>query len=409
VKDERSLLVVCSYCGARLELTALEAKVLAPPQPGGCDYPLAVGDSFRWGGVRYEVLGRMTFIEDGDPSAATREFLLYHPRRGSLYLDEYHGEWSLSRATHLAPVQDPFAVRPGDVLGTHDGRQWVADEPGTYSLAHVDGCWPWRAQVGDQLPYAEFAAQDGSGAIYDVQNDAGEIEYCLGQVLPLAQVRSATAKPELAGAKRMKLDAAGIRRWFRLLLGLSLLAAMVNVGLMAWTCGTGKQIHEETFLPENLRTEVLSQPFTVTESGTGLEVQLDVPSLDNSWAALDVALVNSDDGVVGVTDQDVEYYQGVEGGESWSEGGRSASAYLEVEEPGTYRLLLRERSGYGESSSSDTAEHSVHVRVKQGVLIWWWFAGAGCLSLVLALGTGYFWYRWWKGDDGDDDDDDDDD
>ena len=64
-------------------------------------------------------------------------------------------------------------------------------------------------------------------------------------------------------------------------------------------------------------------------------------NLDNSWIGMDLSLFRTSDGkFVGSTAQGLEYYSGVEGGESWSEGSTRGSRIYRAPEPGTYQLTL---------------------------------------------------------------------
>jgi hypothetical protein len=56
---------------------------------------------------------------------------------------------------------------------------------------------------------------------------------------------------------------------------------------------------------------------------------------------LGVALYNSDNvEVISGEDLGLEYYSGVEDGESWSEGSKSESIYWKIKNPGKYQIIL---------------------------------------------------------------------
>ena len=110
IKNERSELVVCDYCGSHLDVTQDEQKVLGKGGAQKFSFSLALGDSFRYQAARYEIIARLAYDEDftGDDSDLTREYLLYNPRKGSLWLGEYQHQYSLSSASHVMPKGDPF-------------------------------------------------------------------------------------------------------------------------------------------------------------------------------------------------------------------------------------------------------------------------------------------------------------
>ena len=158
VKDEQAQLVVCPYCGSHLEMSQTALTALGRRDESSWQFPLAVGARFQHRGLRFEVIARMALIEDGDASECTRQYYLFNPRLGSMWLSEYDGHWSLSTGCHVMPtVLGPFAGTRGDILTTHDGRERVCEETGEYQLAYVDGALPWIAKVGDVSQYAEFS------------------------------------------------------------------------------------------------------------------------------------------------------------------------------------------------------------------------------------------------------------
>ena len=147
VHNEATQLVVCDSCGSHLDVGAEEQQLLGAGGGRRFDFPLALGDPFRWQGARYEVVARLALMEDGDPDELTREYLLYHPRRASLWLSEDRGRYSIASKTHVMPKQPALATNRGDEVETHDGRRWLCAESGVYELAWVDGALSSRSRL----------------------------------------------------------------------------------------------------------------------------------------------------------------------------------------------------------------------------------------------------------------------
>ena len=70
-----------------------------------------------------------------------------------------------------------------------------------------------------------------------------------------------------------------------------------------------------------------------------LQVSAHAP-VDNSWAWVGGDFINEESGMVEEFDLPIEYYYGVEGGESWSEGGSSNGVYISSLPAGRYTLRL---------------------------------------------------------------------
>ena len=109
--------------------------------------------------------------------------------------------------------------------------------------------------------------------------------------------------------------------------------------------GAGHQdrlVLNETFgpVPASSSTEnaQFTDPFELTASKGNLLVRLYVPELTNGWVGIDGALVNEETGAVTTFGLDTEYYKGVTGGESWSEGDRDDSTWIGSVAAGRYRM-----------------------------------------------------------------------
>lgn len=402
LKDERSELVVCNYCSSHINVTEEQAKVLGKGPELQWDFPLKLGDQYRFKGARYEVIARMAFIEDNDASELTREYLLYNPRRGTFYLDEYHGQYSISEPTHVMPKAHPFTKKRGETLFTYDNQKWVVEGSGAYTLEYVDGALPWIAQIGDKITYVEFSEQSGSGRQYEVEAQGDEVEFGMGQAVPLELVRRATGKETLGIEQVAPLDAAQTRRWFLMMILVSGLVMAVNFIFCFLSLSRGSEVLTQSFTAQQITDEVISNPFFVANNGNLIEVTVESSSLDNAWMAVDLAVVEGDDMVIHTFDSDLEYYHGYEGGESWSEGSHSASTYIKIPKSGNYRLLMHAVSNRGDAASADQSEHDLRVKVTDGVLMYHYFLAAGifALAVLFLLIVGY---QKWKEDDDDDD------
>ncbi|MDA3901705.1 MAG: DUF4178 domain-containing protein [Spirochaetes bacterium] len=400
--DEHSELIVCQYCASHIDLTSDQKRVLGKGPAKKWEFPLEIGDSFTWEKIRYEVLARMVFMEDNDVNEITREYLLFNPRHGKLWLDEYDNVYYLSRDSHVLPEQNPMMLKRGDLLNTHDGKKWTMQESGILDLVYVDGALPWRAKAGDSIDYFEFVNNHNTGHHYDVQRIKREVEYGTGHTLTPKQLRAALGDKQIEVKKESKTEnAAVVRRNFKLLFAVCVIALLFNVVNLIYVAAQGSHALTQVFEPDQLTGETLSDEFKIAENETIIKVKIDT-NLNNAWMSLDTALVKGEDTVVHIYDSSISYYHGVEGGESWSEGSRSDSAYIYVPESGTYRLLLKAVSATGNTSKADQARHPVQIKVYSTVLVPGFFIFSSILSLAALIGAVVL-FTYWKNDGFDED------
>ena len=107
---------------------------------------------------------------------------------------------------------------------------------------------------------------------------------------------------------------------------------------------------DQVVLSTNLRVEadttaksepgtgkVIVSPSFTLDHQTALQIDL-TTTLNNQWLELPVSLVNEQTGQGFEFTKNIEFYNGVEGGESWTEGSRDADAVLSRVPAGRYHL-----------------------------------------------------------------------
>ncbi|MBI5525095.1 MAG: DUF4178 domain-containing protein [Deltaproteobacteria bacterium] len=406
VPDERAQLVVCAYCSHKLDLTDAETKVLGAGPPRKWEFPLNIGDRFAWKGGRYEVTARMVEIEDENESEATRLYYLYSPRRGAMWLSEYGGSWDLSTTTHVKPKSNPFVAARGDEIETFDGRKWKWAESGVYELAYVDGALPWLARIGDRHSYAEFAEKGGTRTL-EAESSGDEIEIGVVQPLTPKQVAEALGRTDVSpipGVQAAEEDAGDQARRGRIVIAAACVAALVLNGLLYfWASGRGEERVRTDLEPAAMTAGAETKPFFVENPGSVIKVVLEAGGLSNAWMAVDVDLVRHEDGAeVHSYPATFEYFSGVEGGESWSEGSRDDTTFIKIAKDGWYRLRLQAVSAMGDATEATAAIHGLRVSVTDGAAIPKYFMIMSFLAGGLALVFGFSLLRQ----DEDDDDDD---
>jgi hypothetical protein len=120
------------------------------------------------------------------------------------------------------------------------------------------------------------------------------------------------------------------------------LLLLVGFGTLVLS-GSTKEVFRQTVnfpaLPNADGTQVFfSEPFELA-GRRNIRIIGDAP-VQNTWVYLEGDLINEETGVVQSFPIDISYYQGVDDGESWSEGGQSDSAYTSAMPAGRYVLRL---------------------------------------------------------------------
>lgn len=379
IKSEHTKLSICSHCGSNLHLSNAEIKILGSNIQNNAGYKLDIGSEFYWEGFKYEVIGRMAFMEDNDSSIweLTREYLLFNPRKGTLWLSEYQNKWQISWSDHVV-INEKF----GDKILTSDNKMWSPTESGVYSLFHVDGSLPWIAKVGDDLKYSEYISSTNR-EIWGYTISKNEFESFTGLNLTKAEIRSS--------CKLIETEEKSPENYLPIVI-VSAISLVVCVSLLILSLGSGELVLDQSFSKNNLTNTIISESFDINKKL--ISIELSSAELDNAWMALDMAILKSDeDTVIHVDDFELSYYHGVDGGEAWTEGKIRDTIYLKIPDPGKYHVALHAISNVGETETSGSSQHEARVRVKQGVIIPYFpFIGTG-VSLVFVVIFSYLTWR----------------
>ena len=241
----------------------------------------------------------------------------------------------------------------------------------------------------------------------------GEINWSLGTYVTPKQIEEAfqvTGLPRPSGVAPNQ----PYKQWWVYKYWLAFIVVLLLVaGLTVLVSGSTREVFSQTVtlppLPNADGTQVFfSEPFELA-GRRNIRISGDSP-VQNTWVYLEGDLINEETGVVQSFPIEISYFQGVEDGESWSEGGQSDSAYTSSMPGGRYVLRLE---GQWERWQQPAI---VSVKVEQNVTY-----GLNLLIalIVLSIGpiimiiyhVGFERRRWSEsmfGGGGDDDDDDED-
>jgi hypothetical protein len=347
------------------------------------------------------------------------EYLLYQPQIGFRWLVDSDDHWNYVRA-----------IPPGDV---YDASKSAVYQDKSYRIfqdaqARVEvvlGEFYWKVEAGEQVRGVDYVkppymlSKEVSTVYITDPKDAkkskrttGEINWSLGTYMPVQEIEKRFSVTGLPRPSNIAPNQPYKHWWiykywlaFILLLGLAGILSLVFAG-------STSQAYSQTVtfapLPNEDGTQVFfSEPFEI-KGRRNIRVVGQSP-VQNTWVYLEGDLINDETGVVQSFPIDISYYQGVEDGESWSEGGQSDSAYTSSLPAGRYVLRLE---GQWERWQNPAV---VSVQVEQNVTRGFNFLIA---LIVLSIGPvlmivyhiGFERRRWSEsmfsgGDDSDDDDD----
>ncbi len=338
-KSER---VTCPNCGSLLDvnqgkLTYLHA--LNPP-PNAPDFVAPIGAEGTIQGVRYKIIGAVVrSVTMEGIQYFWHEYLLYEPMIGFRWLVHSDNHWNFVEPVNPAEVEAPAYIGKGAVA-KYGGTSFKIFQDAPAVVEYVKGEFYWRVEQGETVRAIDYVA---APQMLSQEMSENEINWSLGTYMPVADVEKAFGISDLPKPWAVGPNQPFTGRFYYTWGALPLFALIVIAIFMIPLAGITKTPLNQTInLPplQNATTAqaAFSQPFDI-RANSNVRITAGAP-VDNSWADLDVDLVNEQNQEVESVNIPVEYYSGVDDGEAWSEGGKSTDATLSSLPAGKYTLKV---------------------------------------------------------------------
>jgi len=330
----------CTGCGTRFAFKDAGSGFRTLKQDTGNDNALAIqlGSKGTIKGIDYEVIGYALKEEDNAEAARWKEYVLYNRAEGYAFLSEYAGSWLYARERGNSPVIGSNS--PDSIY--YKGAEY--DLYNRYSIRIVDTAGEFPYDIFDderKIVSAEFIAPPIMW-IYERSREEG-INWFVGEHLDKKELERQFPGAALpAQTERGVLDPRGrtnlpllIKTTFAGIIILTLVHFLVGFGQQQRTVFSGDlQLRDST-----ASSTFVSPKFTLHKWRSNLAFDLTSP-VDNNWIDMEATLVNAGNGQEYSLQQTVEYYHGVDDGESWSDGDTHETAYLSSIPGGDYFLRI---------------------------------------------------------------------
>lgn len=386
--------VTCPNCGSLLDVNQGRLEFLKALSTPKAQPIIPLGSVGEFQGNKLTVIGFMQrSVEYEGVRYFWEEYLLYNPRSGFRWLVRSDDNWSF-----VEPLPPGAVTSSGrtERVAQYDGRRFKLFQDATARVEHVSGEFYWKVSTGELVRASDFIHPPQmlsrevslkSGASQQVEGGSskkkrkqgpspvtsGEINWSLGTYLKHKDVERAF---RIKGIPRTSKVAPNqpfphkkVYKYWGLLFVATLLVGFLIMGL-----GARRKVFEATYQLEPLKNLEDSQvrfsdPFELKDR-QNIRITA-TSSVDNTWLEVVGDLINEATNDSQSFSLPVEYYHGVDDGESWSEGDQSPSVHLSALPAGTYTLGLEARWEKWQQPATVT------IKIEQGV--------PRALHLIIAL------------------------
>ncbi len=382
LKGKDLVTIVCKSCNTINQIDKSTSIALGKSSSHlGELFSFKLGSTFHYLEKDYLVTGRLYYqweeddegeIETGD----VFDYLLYNPEEGYLFITEENKKFTayVKTVPTSNSLKDTFSEN-GTFI--YDSERYKFIETGSQRLLYVDGALPWVAKLDSVVQYTDAKSRKkylSEEITLDDEGSPREIEYYKGQEIPTEIILKSYPKLNIGPKPIIRIPGEKFLNYFSI-------AMSVLSFAMIFILDSSESILKEKYTQSALLSkEVYSKPFEIKRVDETIEIKIET-NVDDSWTHLGVALFDiTNVEVQAGEDIGVEYYSGVDDGESWSEGSKSESIYWKIKNPGNYQIIL---TAFGGDAPLDST--FIEMEVLQNASQVWPFIIVGIFWLLIPI------------------------
>jgi Zn finger protein HypA/HybF involved in hydrogenase expression len=343
VAPDKAERVTCPSCDSLLDvnqgnLTWLKALT---PSPSPHDFVLPIGaeGTFK-GDVKFKIIGavvRSVTIEG--ITYFWHEYLLYNPMIGYRWLVHSDNHWNFVEPVNPVEVASAGFFGAGSRV-SYNGTTFKIFQDAPAVVQYVKGEFYWRVEQGETVRAVDYVA---APMMLSQEVTANEVNWSAGVYMTNSEIEKAFGVSGLpkpwSVAPNQPFTGQFYYTWGLLPLLLLLVVALFMIPIGGFTSTILSQ--QVDLAPMSNATQpqaAFSQPFDV-KANRNIRITASA-ALNNSWADLDVDLVNEQSQEVESVNIPIEYYSGTDSDGAWTEGGQTQDATLSSLPAGKYTLRV---------------------------------------------------------------------
>jgi len=338
VAPDKTERIACPNCDSLLDVNQGNLSYFKALTPTGVDksfvLPLGAEGTFK-DGVKFKIIGavvRSVTIEG--ETYYWHEYLLYNPSIGFRWLVHSDNHWNFVEPVNAAEVT---AFGSG---ATYSGKTFKIFQDAPAKVEYVKGEFYWRVEQGETVRAADYVA---APLMLSQESTKNEINWSVGTYMTNAEIEKAFGVSDLpkpwSVAPNQPFTGRFYYTWGLLPLFLLVVVAIFMIPIAGIT---NTVLSQELSLPPMTNATaaqtVFSQPFDI-KANRNIRISASAP-VSNSFAELDVDLVNDQSQEVESVNIPIEYYFGSDSDGAWTEGSKDQDATLSSLPAGKYTLRV---------------------------------------------------------------------
>lgn len=293
-------------------------------------YPLQIGDVGFLKGSDYKVTGILR--KNVHPNYMWTEFILQNEDKEFLYLSLADGHWMM-----LTEMEEIFNVGKHPLILEYEGVDYNIFEYSDANIITAEGFFDFELQN----KFIHLVEYINPPNIISVERINGVETAYYGEYVKKDVIKKAfkkTSLPHQFGVNMIQPFRFNITNTAVIFCFFALLILVADWQI--YKDQTEQKVFSKVIdFKEFDNKEITSESFVLNGASAPLTIAVS-SSVDNSWANVNIALINEDTNDEIYASKDIEYYHGYTDGESWSEGSQLEKFNICGVKAGKYHLLI---------------------------------------------------------------------
>ena len=335
---------ICSSCAKLIDISKNTAgKVVKKPLT---NVVLEVGQKGILQEKEYTVISIV--VRKYGSSTFWREYVLKNNLDENLYLSESSGHWVLLKEENLEFNSLKKSVLYNDLL-------YRLYETTPNSIESATGYFEEKLNFS-LATYVEYVF--GTKMI-SYEHHGNRTEFFVGQHISFKEIQKSfniTTKPDFYGIGIVQPFYINIKQLLNVFGVTAIFIALLQ--LFNYTTKTNYEVLNDVIRFDAINNkELVSKSFNLNGGSAPMNVKL-YSNVNNSWANVELSLVNEKTNEITYTSKDIESYSGYEGGENWSEGSKNEEFNICGVPPGKYHFIISAQKQGLENGNTEIRTYS---------------------------------------------------
>ncbi|WJS95996.1 DUF4178 domain-containing protein [Flavobacterium johnsoniae] len=291
-------------------------------------YPLVIGEKGFLKGSEYKVTGILR--KKVHPDYRWTEFILQNEAKEFLYLSLSNGHWMM--LTELEKIDD---LKKGVKVLDYDGQDYDLFEHSDAEIIDAKGFFDFQLP-NKKTHLAEFINPPYIVSVEKVNNVQTAFH---GEYVSKSKIRKAfpgIKLPYQTGTGMIQPSLFDLKNTAIIFCLFALL--IITANWYIYRNQFEQAVFSQTIqFSKSDNKEITSPTFELKGASAPMTISVST-DVDNSWANLNIALINEDTSDEIYANKDIEYYSGYTDGEYWREGSSSEKFNICGVKPGKYHL-----------------------------------------------------------------------